>query len=508
MYWANFFHIYQPPTQTKAMLERIVNESYRRIIAELKRAPDDKLTLNIPACLTELLDKNGFDDVISDLRMLLERGQIELTGTAKYHPLLPKIPKDEAVRQIELDRETNRHYFGDAYKPRGFFPPEAAYNREIAQIVADLGFEWILAEELSYNGQFGAVKYDKCYEISNLKSQISKPHLKSQNLKIFFRERDSSFKILSGQLGTVKLFEDYLGERLNRNEYLLTAMDGETFGHHRPGMEKLLFEIYKSDKVPTVTISQLLELFPQTESVQTTPSTWALMEKDIEKNVPFSRWNDPENEIHQLQWELTQLAINAVANSKFEIRNPKQILNSKSQIQNVSDFEHSDLFGACNLEFGAFGRSKEGSTSDQRQWLKARKMLDRSLHSDQYWWASARPWWSLEMIERGANELADTIQMVPDSPMDYKKNAQDLYYQIITKGFEWQRSGKVEEMARREDEEVRERTDEGLPRLPVEEINKMIANIRQEMLSVAEKQEYERATQLRDRIKELEDYKK
>ena len=63
-------------------------------------------------------------------------------------------------------------------------------------------------------------------------------------------------------------------------------------------------------------------------------------------------------------------------------------------------------------------------------------------------------------------------------------------------------------MARQEDEEVRERTDEGLPKLPAEEIDKMIANIRKEMLEVVEKQEYERAAQLRDRIKELEGYKK
>jgi len=296
MYWANFLHIYQPPTQTKDILDRVVNESYRRIIAELKKSPDDKLTLNMPGCLTELLDEYGFDDVIKDLRMLLERGQIELTGTAKYHPLLPKIPKSEAIRQIKLDYETNRHYFGKAYNPRGFFPPEAAYNREVAEIVAKLGFEWILVEELSYNGTFGVVKYDRTYDIEGIKASAAN----HKNLKIFFRERDASFKILSGQLGTVKLFEDYLSDRLDSDLYLLTAMDGETFGHHRPGMEKLLFEVYKSPRVPTVTISEVLDLFPKTEAVKTLPSTWALMEKDIEKNLPFSRWDDPENEIQKL----------------------------------------------------------------------------------------------------------------------------------------------------------------------------------------------------------------
>ena len=86
--------------------------------------------------------------------------------------------------------------------------------------------------------------------------------------------------------------------------------------------------------------------------------------------------------------------------------------------------------------------------------------MDAALHSDQYWWASARPWWSLEMIERGAKELKDVILIAPASSVKDKKTAQDLYAKIIFTGFEWQRSGLVDEIARLEDEEVRERLEE------------------------------------------------
>ena len=446
MYWANFLHIYQPPTQRPSILKRVVEESYRRILAELKCAPEAKLTLNIPGCLTELLAQYGYADVICDIRELLEKGRIELTGTAKYHPLLPKMPAAEIVRQILLDGETNRHYFGESYNPQGFFPPEAAYDRRLAEIVAGLGFKWILAEELSYKGKFGEAPRDRICKIAN-------------GLLIFFRERQASFRILSGQLGTVKLFEDHFAHRLDLDEYLLTAMDGETFGHHRPGMEKLLFEIYKSRRLKTVTISELIRLFPKREAVETVPSTWALMEKDLEKNAPFSRWDDPGNEIQKKQWELTKLAIDSVNNSKFTT-------------------------SSCH----------------------ARQLLDKALHSDQYWWASARPWWSLEMIEAGANELREAVQIVPDASAAVKKKARQLYYEIITTGFSWQRSGMVEELSRREDEEVRERTDERLPKLPKTEVEKMMANIRGEMLAMAGKEEYERAAQLRDRIRELGEY--
>lgn len=112
------------------------------------------------------------------------------------------------------------------------------------------------------------------------------------------------------------------------------------------------------------------------------------------------------------------------------------------------------------------------------------------------------------MIERGAKELRDAIHNVPDVLEEVKKRSQSLYYDIITTGFDWQRGGKIEQLARGEDEAVRMRTDEGLPGLPPKEVDKMIGVLKKEMLDVVEKQEYERAAQLRDRVKELERYKK
>jgi predicted glycosyl hydrolase (DUF1957 family) len=457
MYWANFLHFYQPPTQKKQWVDRITNEAYRRILAELEKAPQAKVTLNISAILVELWDEFGHRDVIEGYRKLLERGQIELTESAKYHPLLPRLPREEIARQIELSRETNRKYFGDAYQPKGFFPPEMAYDRNVAEAVAEMGYEWMIVDEYSYAPKLDVVDYHKIYEVDGINSAKS-----GEPLKIFFRQRSMSYKVLSGQLGTVALFLRELGERLNGQEYLLTAMDGETFGHHRPGMEKLLFELYRASEVEPVFISELSELFKGREAVATRPATWALMQQDLEQNVPFARWEDPGNEIHEMQWELTDLAIKAVKNSK-----------------------------------GGGQKTKV-----------ARGMLDRALHSDQYWWACARPWWSLEMIERGAYELKETVLAVPDISEADKRRAQDLYFKILTTGFEWQRTGKVEVLARKEDETMRMLADRGVVDLPKEELQKMIATIQKELEQVVHNQEYERAVQLRDRIRELEGYLK
>lgn len=450
MYWANFLHIYQPPVQKPYWVKKIADESYRRIVAELKKAPEAKLTLNVSAVLVELFEKNGCLDIVEDLKLLMKRGQVELTASAKFHPLLPKLPKEEVARQINLNNETHKKYFGEVYKPRGFFPPEMGFSKEVAKIVAEMGYEWIIADELSFSQGENRVDYGKLYEIAGI-----------PKFNIYFRERRMSYKILSGQLGTGQLLIDSLDERLKKHEYLLTAMDGETFGHHRPGMEHLLFEIYKSDKLKTVLISDLPKYFYEKRIIDPLPSTWALMEKDLEKNAPFCRWDDPDNTIHEKQWELFHLAVKTIKES------------------------------AQDPNFAA-----------------ARNLLDRAIHSDQFWWASAKPWWSLEMIEAGAKELKEVVQLLEDVPAQTKNQAQKLYQDIIFTGFEWQRNGTVEALSRQEDEEVRQRSDEAIPELPKEEVDKIIKNLQEEIKAMVKSEEYERAAHLRDRIAEIRSYQK
>lgn len=449
MYWANFLHLYQPPTQKQHWVEKITHESYRAIVRGLKKNPKAKATININGILCELLARYHGVDVLDDLRLLLQRGQVELTGSAKYHPFLPKLPESEMRRQVELNTTTSRQYFGDLYQPGGFFPPEMGFSVDVARVAKGLGFRWIIADELSYDRRLETMPHDVIYTVAGL-----------GDFAIFFRERRMSYKILSGQLGTGELLIDSLGERLRKNEYLLTAMDGETFGHHRPGMEQLLFEIYRSTRLTTVTISELFNLFQKREAIKPLPSTWALMEKDLEKKAPFSRWEDPDNAIHAKQWQLTDLAV------------------ATTQRLKPADKDYAAV----------------------------RPMLDRALHSDQFWWASAKPWWSLEMIEAGAKELKETVQANPQATAGEKGLAQQLYQDIIFTGFDWQRDGTVEALSREEDEEIRQRSDQALPKLPKKEIEKIIANLDKEMKLVAANQEFERAAQLRNRIKELRTY--
>lgn len=449
MYWLNFLHFYQPPHQKSYWVKRVAQESYRKIILGLKKNPQAKVTLNINAVLVELFKRDKCQDIIADIKKLAERGQIEFTETAKYHPFLPLLPESEIERQIKLNHQTNRKFFGKAYQPQGFFPTEMGYSKKVGKVAKKLGYKWIILDELAYKGKTKSLAADTIYTLKGAKDFL-----------VFFRDREISFRILSTEAFSTKILQKILGDRLNKDEYLVTAMDGETFGHHRPGLENFLFDIYKIKGLKSIFFSELPKLFSQREIVEPRNSSWALMMRDIENNTPFSRWYSKDNEIHQRQWGLTNLAIREVGK-----------LNKRSIV-----------------------------------YKKARPALDRSLHSDQYWWASAQPWWSLEMMETGAKELKDVILMLPGR-VQIKRLAEKLYQGIIATGFEWQKTGKVEELSREADEDVTQRITRDMQTIPLVEYRGLIKNLRRLKLKAVENEEYERAAQIRDRIRELEEKK-
>src|SRR3990167_1120712 len=167
MKWANFIHIYQPPAQKEIWIRRITKESYRKLFSGFLTLPKVRLTLNINSILCELLERWGGEDVIDDIRELIKQGKLELTGSAKYHAFLPLLPEEEMERQIRLNEEGLDRYFGGLWEKKGFFSPEMAYSKKVAEVANRMGYKWIIIDELSFPaGQ----KYlpDRIYQIGGI----------------------------------------------------------------------------------------------------------------------------------------------------------------------------------------------------------------------------------------------------------------------------------------------------------------------------------------------------
>ncbi|MEK7582493.1 MAG: hypothetical protein AAB452_01365 [Patescibacteria group bacterium] len=385
MKWANFLHIYQPAGQQPDILEAVVVQSYRPILEGVKKNQRTRLTMNISGVLLEMFDAHGYWDLIEIIRDLVKGGRLELTGSAKYHALLPFLSEQEIIRQIEENESTLKFYIDNHYRPEGFFPPEMAYDEKIVPIVQQFGYKWIIIDEIAYNGKTGQVDYNKTYKI------------KGTDLSVFFRERGPSNLIMSAAVRSFESFKEVFRDDLKKNHYLLTGMDGETFGHHRPGLDKMLFEFFQTPELDLVKVSDLLDLYPDTQEVRPVKSTWASSEEDIKKGIQFLSWDDPENEIHHWQRDLVDLAVSSVY---------------------AMDKEHPG-------------------------YQEIRKTLDKALSSDQFWWASGKPWWSLEEIVRGAVLCHSVIKNIPGISHDTTEKASFLYEKIISTAFQWKESGKI-----------------------------------------------------------------
>lgn len=387
MHWANLFHIYQPPGQKKEITKKVARESYSPIIEILKKRPEVKISLNINASLTEQLAPAGLSKLATDIAALAGRGQIEFTGSAKYHVILALLPKHEIIRQIELNNETNKKFFGKFWQPTGFFIPEMCYSEKVARVVKKLGFKWIVLDEIAYSGKFGKVKFNKQYIV------------KGVGLPVFFRNTRISNLFFTAEAKTPADFFKILKDDNRSAKHLLTAMDGENLGHHQKNMDKLYAELLDTQKFTPINFSDLLKIYQEKTEIKPLPSSWSSREEELRKKMPYPLWKNQKNEIHKKQWQLTNLAI--------------KITN--------------------------------GKTGDPNYRL-ARKKLDQALHSDQYWWASANPWWSVEIIENGAKMLADAVKILKTVPRPEIKKTESLRQKISGLARLWQETGRAKKI--------------------------------------------------------------
>jgi len=372
IYWSLLLHFYQPPTQSHAILNRVSEESYRPLIEVFRNSPNARASFNINAVLTEMFAEHDKKDIIKGLAGLAEKGQVEFTGSAKYHPILPLIPVDEITQQIIDNHRTNQKLFGSVYQPRGFFPPEMCYGRNIVEPVINTGHQWLICGGIACPV---AWPMDTIHYVNSTRGKLF----------TFFRDDVLSNRISFREIdvpGFIKHLTVFAGEK--DNIYVITAMDAETFGHHVKDWEKdFLGRLYQailpeasktrseSDSMPgkdirtriqPVTISELLDLFKPGISIQLKNSSWSTTADDLKAANPYPLWNDPQNHLHQLLWEHLNLTIEMT-----------------HQATAAADNEVSRRFAGI-----------------------ARESLDPALHSDQFWWAAKKPpAGDINMINRG-----------------------------------------------------------------------------------------------------------
>jgi hypothetical protein len=143
-----------------------------------------------------------------------------------------------------------------------------------------------------------------------------------------------------------------------------------------------------------VTISQLLDLFPQGQTIEPKPSSWSTTADDMKAGNYYPLWQDKKNEVHRLQWEHLSICI--------------ELVNEALQCADNEESRHSATI--------------------------ARGLLDRAEHSCQMWWASNRPMWDINLIHMG---LLDQLRTVVNAYRAINKSGaseetkREYYYRTV-----------------------------------------------------------------------------
>lgn len=371
MLWINFLHIYQPANTDAYIIREATDKSYLRLIRALEENPNLKFTFNISGCLFLRWKELGYDDIPQRLKNLIERGQLEITGTAAYHPLLPLVKIEEVERQILENEKILKENLGENFKARGFFFPEMAYGLEPAKLIKKLGYEWIILDEISAQGKINKIDIKKIYQDEN------------SGLQAIFRSR-----VLSNS---------YVPETIQKmidkgqKDLAITGTDGELYGLRHEDPDAIFEELIKNEKLKTKTISEYIDSSRKKEKIIIQASHWNSTEKDLKNHLPYSLWYDEDNKIQMKLWELANVSYNLVEKNK----NDQNYIWARWHL--VRGLASCTFWWASAKDFRLFGPIS----------------------------------WSPDEIERGSNELIRAIRALDaEETREDKIQAEKLYMSI------------------------------------------------------------------------------
>ena len=349
--WINILHFYQPPFQAVEITQKITDECYLPVSRLLLEIPDAKAVVNINGCLLEILYHHiqGGKEVIDNLTALLSLKQIEVTGTGKYHPILPLIPDSEAERQISLQEDSLKQYINIQQRPKILFLPECAFMPEQMRLLKKW-YPWVIVDEASIKGG---------------KKVIGKYQLKAKKsgINILARDRDLSESLcnFAWRKYDIQSSEDFVKHSLERTDgegFVVTVSDAEVFGHHQKNRWKLLKQIYTNPLIDSKLARDISGQY-KIKEVDTIAASWSTSEEEIAQKIYYPLWYNPQNRIHQLLWQLFDLTLN-------EIRG-------------------------------------HGSESEN-------KTMDTLFSSCPFFWASCKPWWNGIIVENASDRMFNLIK--------------------------------------------------------------------------------------------------
>ncbi len=247
--------------------------------------------------------------VLPEYQKLAATGQIEISTTPYYHPILPLVcdsdiagvahpnvplpPRfrypDDARKQLALAREYVKRYFGTA--PVGLWPSEGSVSDEALSIAAELGFEWAATDSGVLNRTLSrSVPVDGLY-------RPYRWHRQNRQMHMIFRDHYMSDLIgfVYSKMDAGAAADDFLNRIRDNCSGILAAgrdalvpiiLDGENAWEYyylngRPFLRALYRRVSDDPRLKSVTVSEGLRLMQPEPLDHIFPGSWINANFDV-----------------------------------------------------------------------------------------------------------------------------------------------------------------------------------------------------------------------------------
>jgi hypothetical protein len=131
-----------------AVVRNATDRCYRPFLECLEKVPELKMTLHYSGCLLEWLEAEA-PDVTDRIRVLSERGQIELLTGGFYEPILASLPRRDQVGQIEmLTDHLAQTYGADA---SGLWLTERVWEQEVVGAITEAKVRYTILDDTMFH---------------------------------------------------------------------------------------------------------------------------------------------------------------------------------------------------------------------------------------------------------------------------------------------------------------------------------------------------------------------
>jgi alpha-amylase/alpha-mannosidase (GH57 family) len=307
--------------------------------------------------------------VIPLYRELAGSGQVELTTSPFYHPILPllfdmrsahdglpgtALPEghhplvDDAFTQIDRGIELHRELFGE--DPVGMWPPEGSVSEDIIEPLASRGIRWIATDESILAASEGAGIMRNGYRNLLEPERLYRPRVAAsggRELAVVFRDQ-----VLSNAIGfeyrrsdgstAVRDFFEYLSAVKNRSHgkplLVPVILDGENAWEYYPeGAVSFFRGLYKrlesEPNIRTIRVRDYIDEFPPDRKLpKLFAGSWV--------NGNFYTWIGHKEDV--AAWEAVFKARKALESASSEGRIDDETL--KAALEEIYIAEGSDWY--------------------------------------------------------------------------------------------------------------------------------------------------------------------